>query len=96
MHALRDILYAIEHYDAREIYPIFSPARHDWIEREPFPRDGCLKSDVLQNVSHPRPEHREFSRSLDFLKEDDMTITSQSCQAGRRLHYAGSWECRRA
>jgi hypothetical protein len=74
---LRDILYTIEHYNAREIYPLFTPppTHNDFIERDPFPPNASLKDDILTQNSRFGPALRLLAQSLEFLKNQDGSIT---------------------
>jgi hypothetical protein len=72
---LRDILYTIEHYDAREIYPLFTPPEDEFVEREPFPGQLSLREDILEHNSRLGPAHRFLAQSLIFLKNEDGSIS---------------------
>lgn len=62
---LRDVLYAIEAFGAKDIYPTFLPAQDDWIEREAFV--GDLKSDMISRYSRLSSPHEATARGLKFL-----------------------------
>jgi hypothetical protein len=70
---LRDILYAIEAFGAKDIYPIFLPAQDNWIERDEFV--GDLKSDMVSRYSRVSSLHEVFAQGLRFLQSGRMGLT---------------------
>ena len=72
---LRDILYTVEHQDARDLYPNFVPQRDDFVERDAFPPDASLKGDILARNSRPTFAHNSLCESLAFFRGQDGSIS---------------------
>jgi hypothetical protein len=70
---LRDILYAIEAFGAKEIYPFFLPAQDDWTERDEFV--GDLKSDMIARYSRVSSPHEALAQGIRFLQSGRMGLT---------------------
>jgi Heterokaryon incompatibility protein (HET) len=65
---LRDILYAMEAFDAKDIYPFFLPSEGNWTERDVFL--GDLKGDILSYYSRVSSPHEALAQGLRFLKTE--------------------------
>jgi len=70
---LRDVLYAIEAFGAKDIYPFFLPSQDNWIERDEFV--GDLKSDMVSRYSRVSSPHEALAQGLRFLQSGRMGLT---------------------
>lgn len=70
---LRDVLYAIEAFGAKDVYPFFLPAQDNWVERDEFV--GDLKSDMVSRYSRVSSPHEALARGLRFLHSERMGLT---------------------
>ncbi|OQN96839.1 hypothetical protein B0A48_17399 [Cryoendolithus antarcticus] len=75
---LRDVLYAIDEFDADHVWPTFMPADNWWITRGP--EDGVrsssrdtLRDRIKQEYDRPGTMHRTTANGIAFLHSGDLT-----------------------
>ncbi|PPJ57964.1 hypothetical protein CBER1_09416 [Cercospora berteroae] len=78
MSRLRDILYAIESFDAEDIWPTFLPADETWILRSQDDgfrsyNEGSLRARIIKEYIRPGTTQRTIANGSAFLYRGDET-----------------------